>query len=142
MAEKKEQKNKTSKSKTILEVNEITEESLEEERKKVEELARKQKLEEEKHRKEKFDKTIKKIFKGRDINAIVYVLMYIFIFLSATIVNIQILRNGFTAPTLKIFMSEKSLKEISTFNPKSIEHQFEFSPFGVLVSTSYAICNS
>ena len=114
--------NLNKKSKTILEVNEITEETIKaEEAEKVKE-EEKQKEIEDRLRKEKFERTWKKIFKDKDINYIVRVLIWVFFFIVSTYVSLTILRQAFSAPSLKIFVSEDSLKTASSYNIDTIDN--------------------
>ncbi len=114
--------NSNKKSKTILEVNEITEETIKEEEAKKAKKEEKAKELADKLRKEKFEKTWKKIFKDKDINYVVRVLMWIFFTIVSLYVNITILRQIFSAPSLKIFVSEESLKKASSYTIDSMDN--------------------
>lgn len=119
---KTKKSNSSKKSETILEVNEITEETI-----RVEEAERAKKEEKEKEiedrlRKEKIEKTWKKIFKDKDINYVVKVLMWVFLFTLSAYVSLTILRQVFSAPSLKIFVSEDSLKTASSYTVDTIDN--------------------
>lgn len=112
---KKSKKPKDNNSKTVLEVNEITEESLRaEELKKIEEQ-KKQKEIEDRIKKEKLEKTLNKIFKGYNINRIARVLMWIFIALVSIYIYFIPIKQSFSSPILKVFIKEESLKEVSSY---------------------------
>lgn len=114
--EKKQKKPKTNKKReTVLEVNEITEETLKAEELEKEEERRKQKEKEDRLRKEKMERTLNKIFKGYDINNIVKFLMWIFFLVASIYVSFVIIRQSFSAPTLKIFITEETLQEESKY---------------------------
>lgn len=118
----KDKKVDTKKQETILEVNEITKETVEEQTKK---MLEKEKIEKEKAdrlRKEKIDKTIKKIFKGYDINELVYFLMWAFLIIVSLYVSINILRNSFSTPALKVFVAEESLQENKRFSIEKVDN--------------------
>ena len=119
---RKSKKPKDNNSETVLEVNEITEESLRaEELKRIEE-EKKQKEIEDRIKKEKLEKTLNKIFKGYNINRIARVLMWIFIaFVSIYIYFIPI-KQSFSSPILKVFIKEESLKEVSSYKLNKVNN--------------------
>ena len=123
--EKKESKtkkeNKAKKDETVLEVNEITKESIEKEKKINEEKLEAEKKIQAQRRKENFNKFIKKIFRGADINKLVIILMYIFFAIVALSVSVSTLRRSFSTPGIKVLVTDKALKELSAHNPKNID---------------------
>lgn len=126
MAEKKDN-NKTkkpktnNKSKTVLEVNEITEETIKADEEKRVEAEKRAKEKAERIRKEKIEKTFRKVLKGYDIKNIARILMWAFFFIAAMYVNINIFRQSFSAPALKVFIKEESLKETISYKVDKID---------------------
>ena len=114
-------KDKDKKNETILEVNEVTEETVraEEEQKAKEEQERKEKAYN--IRKEKIKKTFDKLLKGHDINLIVKIMMWVFFAFSALYVNANIFKQVLREPALKVFIAEDSLKDESRYNINEIK---------------------
>ena len=114
-------KDKDKKNATIVEGNEVTEETVraEEEQKAKEEQERKEKAYN--IRKEKIKKTFDKLLKGHDINLIVKIMMWVFFAFSALYVNANIFKQVLREPALKVFIAEDSLKDESIYNINEIK---------------------
>lgn len=117
MSEKEELKHET-----ILEVNEITSETVEAEEKERTEKEKTEKERESNLRKEKLKKAFNKILKDYDINYIAKLLMWVYFFISAITVNTMILNKTFKEPALRVFIAEDSLKEKLQHNIENIEN--------------------
>lgn len=120
------------KNETILEVNEVTEETVkaEEEAKAIEEA--KAREEASNLRKERIKKSFEKILNDYNINFIAKLLMWSFFAISAIYVNTNILRQGLRGPALKIFIAEDSLKDESRYSVDEIRNvRIELESFDV-----------